>query len=491
MPPSGYTQTLPILLAETVTSTRTGKVELGQFMTSRKIADFMSSLFSKRAYETASLLDAGAGKGTLSASFIDSWYDGDLKIDHLKVTTFEIDPGMCASLTQSLRRYKEVPNLEIQMVFSDFIEHSVQLIQNGNLEPYSHCILNPPYKKINSASQHRSVLRKIGIEAVNLYSAFLSLCLLMLESSGELVAIIPRSFCNGTYYLPFRKLILENASIRQIHLFNARDKAFKSDGVLQENVIIHLERNAVQGEVTISTSTDDQFADYSSLNFPFEKIVQTTDDNLYFHIPTDESLSPLTESPKLKFKLSDLGLGVCTGPVVDFRATQFLRMKPGADCVPLLYPFHFAKYFAWPRTHSRKPNALQISPETAKMLLPNGFYVVLKRFSSKEENRRIVAYLVRPDYFTSEYLAFENHLNVIHFNKHGMGQDLARGLEIYLNSSFVDSYFRRFSGHTQVNATDLRILNFPSQESLMKLGHSNAETRLNAQEIDSAVSKII
>jgi hypothetical protein len=29
-----------------------------------------------------------------------------------------------------------------------------------------------PYKKINSASEHRLILRRVGIETINLYSAF-------------------------------------------------------------------------------------------------------------------------------------------------------------------------------------------------------------------------------------------------------------------------------------------------------------------------------
>lgn len=68
-------------------------------------------------------------------------------------------------------------------------------------------------------------------------------------------------------------------------------------------------------------------------------------------------------------------------------------------------------------------------------------------------------------------LGFENHLNVFHDNKHGMSEELARGLTIFLNSAVADNQFRQFSGHTQVNATDLKQLRYPNRENLIKLSH--------------------
>lgn len=61
------------------------------------------------------------------------------------------------------------------------------------------------------------------------------------------MAIIPRSFCNGPYYRPFREFVLKHAAIRHMHLFESRNKAFKDDDVLQENIIIWLERGGQQG----------------------------------------------------------------------------------------------------------------------------------------------------------------------------------------------------------------------------------------------------
>ena len=95
----------------------------------------------------------------------------------------------------------------------------------------------------------------------------------------------------------------------------------------------------------------------------------------------------------------------------------------------------------------------------------------MRRFSSKEEKRRIVASVVRPDSFpNAEVLGFENHLNIFHERKQGMSEVLAHGLATFLSTTGVDENFRRFNGHTQVNATDLRLIKYPSKDNLVVLG---------------------
>jgi hypothetical protein len=67
-------------------------------------------------------------------------------------------------------------------------------------------------------------------------------------------------------------------------------------------------------------------------------------------------------------------------------------------------------------------------------------------------------------------LGFENHLNLFHEEKHGLPPELASGLALFLNSTAVDENFRRFNGHTQVNATDLKLIKYPSRANLTLLG---------------------
>lgn len=465
------------------------KSRLGQFFTPATIARFMAELFIPNGFNHCRLLDPGAGIGSLCAAFLERCHSGDLNFKNVHLDAFEIDPFLQPHLQQTLEKYKTISGFSKNIDISDFIISASESI-SGNLfvKPlprYTHAILNPPYKKIRSDSKHRLALRQAGIETVNLYSAFLALSLSLLEPQGQLVAIVPRSFCNGPYYRRFRKILLSQTSIRQIHLFSSRNKAFKDDDVLQENIIIHLEKNGENRPIKISTSTDDIFSDLTSQNYPVDKIVLPGDPEQFIHIPTSTSMGSIAQKKNISWTLSDLKISVSTGPVVDFRVKEHLRKMPGPDTVPLLYPAHFkSKGSEWPKPDMKKPNAIHRNSETEKWLLPNDFYCVVRRFSSKEEKRRVMANVVNPvDFPGMTLLGFENHLNVFHANKQGLPEILAYGIMAYLNSTAVDDYFRTFNGHTQVNATDLKQLKYPSREILTILG----EWALNQLELTQEI----
>lgn len=461
------------------------KSQYGQFFTPERTAAFMASLFPA-AQGRCRLLDAGAGIGSLSAAFLERCKTGSFQFERVEVEAFEIDGSLLSCLGRTLASYEGRPGVSVTVRETDFIRAAVDGLSGDlfakPLPRYTHAILNPPYKKISSNSAHRLALRSIGIETVNLYSAFVALAVALAEKGGQVVAIIPRSFCNGPYYRPFRDFVLDRAALRHIHLFDSRSKAFRDDDVLQENVIIRLERGGKQGNVVVSTSTDDTFADLATIEHPFDRIVSPEDVERFIHVPTSSRRNG-EASPTMRYTLSELGLRVSTGPVVDFRLKQHLRDMPEAGTVPLLYPGHFSgSGTRWPVAGMKKPNAIALNEDTEKWLYPSGFYCVVRRFSSKEERRRIVASVVDPGSFANApVLGFENHLNVFHENKHGLPEALARGLAVYLNSTVVDENFRCFSGHTQVNAADLKLMKFPSRSALSDLGKWAAQNELLTQ----------
>ncbi len=472
------------------------KAQLGQFLTPSSVAQFMASLFRPSPISECRLLDPGAGVGALSAAFLERWATGGFDFQRVKVDAFEIDETLRPYLTRTLDEYKQRLDIASTVRDEDFVEAAAASLSGdlfGEILPrYTHAILNPPYKKIRSDSPHRLALRRVGIETVNLYSAFVALSLALLDEHAQLVAIIPRSFCNGPYYRPFRDYLLSHAALRHIHLFHSRNKAFRDDHVLQENVIVLLERSARQDSVTVSLSTDDRFVDLVSHSHPFDAIVFKGDPERFIHVPTSSAATPVMQAPSVTHTLADLGVEVSTGPVVDFRMRTYIHAMPEPGTVPLLYPGHFSgDKTEWPKKGFRKPNAISQNPETTSCLFPSGFYTVVRRFSSKEEKRRIVASVVNPaDFPGGTALGFENHLNVFHRHKSGLPEDLARGLATFLNSSMLDAYFRCFNGHTQVNATDLRQIKYPSHQTLIRLGkwtrsHPQPEQELIDSEVET------
>lgn len=432
--------------------------KFGQFFTPEPVAAFMASLIDDDG-GTLKLLDPGAGIGLLSAAVLER------RKGRAVVSAWELEPHFLTELQGTLSRYPGKHEVRSR----DFIVEAVERACTGPSPSYDAAILNPPYKKIATDSVHRRMVQKLGFPTVNLYSCFVGCAVALCRPGAQVVAILPRSWMNGPYFRAFRYWLLERASLVHIHLFDRRDQAFSDDDVLQENVIVKLVVGGEQGPVCISRSRDARFTDLDSRELPFSKIVTPGDEDLFIHVPAADGLAAgLTGQP-----LREIGLDVCTGPVVDFRLREHLIDEPAPETAPLLYAAHFiGGSLEWPR-QSRKANAIAINAQTRQWLMPNGCYVLTRRLTSKEEKRRIVAYLFPGDALPGDWIGFENHLNVIHQDRRGLDPAVARGLVQYLNSTPVDDYFRTFSGHTQVNATDLRRLNYPSQQALRALGARN------------------
>jgi adenine-specific DNA-methyltransferase len=130
--------------------------------------------------------------------------------------------------------------------------------------------------------------------------------------------------------------------------------------VLQENVIIMLERGGCQGEVTVSHSTDDQFTDITTHTHPFDRIVFPGDPKQFIYVPESTEHSDLELLPAGRFSLKDLDIGISTGPVVDFRLKDHITDMPEPGTVPLLYARHFSgQKTCWPKEGIKLGNAIK------------------------------------------------------------------------------------------------------------------------------------
>jgi len=482
------------------TTSRTDRSKIGQFLTPAAIAQFMSSMFETGLQEVR-ILDPGAGAGVLFATSVETLLSQENRPLSIKVVAYETDSTVLPYLEETLNRCHLLcisNSIEFHGIIKreDFVSAAIAETRESLFavprERFTHVILNPPYKKINSQTAMSRMLYSSGIEVANLYAVFVWLSMRLLESGGQMVAITPRSFCNGPYFKKFRAAFLRMMNLKQIYIFESRKKAFGDDNVLQENIIYHAVRGLQKPEsIKISASEDLDFDKVRTISIPYGRVVHLGDRDMFIHLDVDDAdASPAERIKCFTSSLNKLGLSVSTGRVVDFRARGYLRQSPQKETVPLIYPCHFLNGFInWPVESGRKPNAIVSSAETSDLLVEAGFYVLTKRFSSKEQQRRVMAAIYDPAMIDTRLVGFENHLNYFHNQGKGLPADLAKGLALYLNSTIVDQYFRLFSGHTQVNATDLRKMPYPTREQLLRLGTYVKERMPDQETIDAIIEK--
>jgi adenine-specific DNA-methyltransferase len=466
------------------------RVNLGQYFTPAAAADLIASMPDLPAVGRLRVLDPGAGVGSLTAAVVAraARERPDLK---LVLSAFEIDQMISLDLAATLADCADAHPVTIDQRGDDFLLWCVDALTSGQQPQWDLIVMNPPYRKIHSSSLERRMLARLGINSTNMYTAFVALCLRVLAPKGQLVAITPRSFANGTYFRPFRRDLLQRTAIQRLHVFDRRNTIFADADVLQENIVFHVAAGAKPSHVTVSSSRGYHDAPVQH-TVPYAEVINPDDPHQFLHIATTTAdLDLANRLANLPTKLSDLEIRVSTGRVVDFRTKENLRANPDKTTVPLLYPGHLSNgRVRWPLSTIRKPNALAVNEATESLMLPAGAYVLVKRFTSKEEPRRVSAALLLPEDLPHRHIAVENHLNVYHANGRGLDPEVAMGLSAYLNSQVVDRFIRLFNGHTQINAGDLRSLRYPSILQLRELGR-RVRTRVAPGQVDVDVQQVV
>ncbi|MCL2803319.1 MAG: Eco57I restriction-modification methylase domain-containing protein [Micrococcales bacterium] len=448
----------------------------GQYFTPGGAAALIADLPKLPRDSLLKVLDPGAGSGILTAAVVDrvcrERYGGKVE-----VTAVECDQSLLPALQRTAEMCEQWgldhhTKVTVKVVCGDVVLLQTGLDAELGLD-FDLVVMNPPYKKLGSSSWQRKALEPLGWESPNLYSAFLALGVDSMRDGGQLVAITPRSFFNGPYFSQFRKRLLRQVTFNRLHTYESRSTVFADTGVLQENVAFSATKGGLHGDVVI-TSSHGHIDEITSRVITYGELVLPDDPEEFIRITTDDADDDAVHRfASLPASLLALDLKVSTGKVVDFRARDNLHDSPQPGSLPLVYPGNLRNgQVEWPRQIGKAQAFCLLGDHDRKALLPYGYYVLVKRFSSKEERRRVVAAIWDPTRYQAKEVAFENHLNVFHAGGVGLDRELAWGLCLWLNSSVVDRYFRTFSGHTQVNATDLRSLSYPDEATLRRLGRT-------------------
>ncbi|MBS3914645.1 MAG: Eco57I restriction-modification methylase domain-containing protein [Bacteroidetes bacterium] len=474
-PPSSYAERLGLEYTSIVNQQH--KKEFGQFFTPKQVAEFMANL-SDIQESTITLLDPGFGVGILTCALVEKFILNHGKKARVEIiayeTDFQIYPYANASI-QYLKNWVESQdaNLSYKISSKNFIT------DNANKTKYKKffdiVISNPPYFKIPKDDESNLAASSIFGVQNNIYSLFMGISTDLLKPNGELIFITPRSFSSGGYFKSFREFFFNKVQLERVHLFISRKDTFNRDKVLQETLIIKATKQQIKNKKVIISSSNG----LSDLNkcenreYPHDHLIDVVSNEKILYLPTnDQEDEVINIFNKWHDNLNSLNIHISTGPVVAFRAYNSIvlnEIKKGNFC-PLLWLHNVTKMqVSWPINRVNKGQYIEINDFTKSSLIPNKNYVLLRRFSSKDDKSRLIA---APYYSELDFplLGVENKLNYIYRKGGKLSEFEVTGLAALLNSRHFDTYFRIFNGNVNVSATELREIPFPPLETIIEIG---------------------
>jgi len=172
--------------------------------------------------------------------------------------------------------------------------------------------------------------------------------------------------------------------------------------------------------------------------------------------------------------LNKYNIQISTGPVVAYRATEYIREVYENGTVflaPLIWLHNVYKmHIDWPVYKPNKGQYIQICSGSRSLLLPNKNYILLRRFSAKDDKSRLIASPYYAKLQDAEFIGVENKVNYIYRPKGELERSEVVGLAAVLNCKLFDNYFRIFNGNVNVSATELRVMPLPPLDIIKQIG---------------------
>ncbi|MEK4310553.1 BsuBI/PstI family type II restriction endonuclease [Bacillus sp. FSL P2-0092] len=475
------------------------KKEKGQYFTSSSIATFITSNVNIKK-DKLRVLDPGSGLGALSGALIQRIITQRIRVD-IDLVLYEKDkkvtPHLRSVMELCKKKMHECGNeFEYTILEEDFILDNRLTVENDlfneslNYEKYDVIISNPPYYKVKKDHVYSRILADYIHGQPNVYFMFMIIASKLLINEGQLIFITPRSYCSGAYFERFRTKFFDYIDPDHFHLFNKRKGNFKGESVLQESIILSgFKRDRRPLFITISSSDDLNIIDsYQHHSFEKELIIDSSDQINLIRLPVneeDEEILHMFDSWNNNLTLMDMEIS--TGRVVTFRNKDNIEEYNPKRNHPLIFMQHLKNQ----KVHFPSDNGkdLGVKDSGHNVLVPSKNYVLLKRFTSKEQTKRIVCASYLKKHYDYKFLGIENHLNYIHKYNDDLSEEEAMGICAFLNSSYVDKFFRIINGNTQVNASDIRPLPFPNYEFILEIGRKILEEEIKYSDIDSLIKE--
>ena len=459
----------------------------GQFFTSQKTAEFMASLFTiDFSKPELRLLDAGAGTGLLTTALVERLRNSGY-MGVIFAVCYENDVKVLPTLAENLENLKNTLGIKYEIRIDNYLTSQNFVCANffkKEAEEFDMIIGNPPYLKIAKDAPEALAMPEVCYGAPNLYFLFWAMGINNLKDDEELVYIIPRSWTSGAYFERFRKFLFRHCVITNIHIFGSRDKVFDGESVLQETMIIKVKKTREKPQyVKMSSSETSDFTDIKYYDVDYNTIVAPN--QFVFLVTSQEEAEILSRVNSQSNTLESDDLRMRTGLIVDFRTREVLRDNDEDGCFPLFYSHHIRNgRVQWPAGRESE----YIVTDKSGYLQENTDYLFVKRFTSKEEKRRLQCGIyLKADHSEYKYISTQNKINYIKCDT----PELAYGLYVLLNSTLYDTYYRILNGSTQVNSTEINLMPVPSKESIRQMGRELIGMELTEQNCDNIVDKWI
>ena len=482
----------------------------GLYLTPVLVADFMARQITVDG-PTLRVLDPAAGAGVLCCAAVEALISHTPKPQTIELVVYEVDEQLTV-LLHTVLDYLATwcsgrgVTLTAHVSTTDFIlAHAEALrlfgapvLSRPKERGFDLVIANPPYFKIGKADPRATAAAGVVHGQPNIYALFMAVSAALLGERGAFLFLTPRSFASGPYFRQFRTIFFDMIRPTTVHVFGSRRDAFSRDEVLQENVIVCGLRQdrwheSIERLVISSSRGIRDIEEAARRAVPLHTALDLAAVDRVLRLPicdTDDAALALVDA--WPSSLHRLGLRISTGPVVPFRATALID-KEGlvpARHVPLLWMNHVhAMQITWPLDRHKPEYIARTGAEP--LLVPNKNYVLLRRFSAKEEARRLTAAPYIAADFALPAVGLENHLNYIYRPDGTLSEDEAWGLAALYNSRLLDTYFRVVNGNTQVSATELRAMPLPAGETIITLGRRVKRRADPLSDLDPLVMSLV
>ena len=485
----------------------------GLYLTPVLAADFMAEQIHVTR-KIMRVLDPATGAGILACAAVEALISRSDKPEAIVLVAYEVDFMLIPALHTVFDYLADWcltgygVKLTTTIEARDFVlAHAVSLSSFDGLIPYQIdeqdfdiVISNPPYFKISKEDPRAVAAASVVHGQPNIYGLFMAVSATLLKKHGDFIFIVPRSFASGPYFRQFRTIFFDMVRPTSVHVFRSRREAFRRDEVLQENIIFsgvrenHWRRAKFNAPLALSSSHGvGDISDLDRREVPIKIALDMSSVDKVLRLSlSDEDDAVLCLVEAWSSTLHSLGLNISTGPVVPFRATGLISKEGSVPetHVLLLWMKHVrAMNVTWPLDR-HKPEFIK-RKGAASLLVPNKNYVLIRRFSAKEEARRLTAAPYIASRFDVSEVGLENHLNYIHRPNGSLTEDEAWGLAALYNSHLLDTFFRVVNGNTQVSATELRAMPLPSRDRIIALGQQVKNLPDPVDGLDSLVMSLV